>query len=359
MSLSKCSHLSEVKKMILCSVRYSLLFLSLLVLLLSQLSGAFLPVQTQWQLRTKILLSHRTIIRHNRPSLVICRKQNTPYLSDSPTPYFPDEDDIVDRSLDIAVESNEQRTGANIDKNRQQQSNLEIKSFREALDEFGRSLKSRAIKANAIASLVKKPSSTSKSSNKGATLLYITKKCMYLFQSCLFYVGYLLYRGYRGLFVIVPEVFRVTFKKLESTIEESPFASDDDEDESDNSSLGSVSTRNAVSSSKASEMDKGKRWRTRVTVSLLSGIIMTSYVLGGALRVLSRIIMTLRSSKGDVSQSFAAGVEEQEKNEKVLFSKFSLQNPRDSPTLAAETGPQNYPNNDDTSSTAPIVNGTI
>ena len=357
MSLSKCSHLSEVKNMILCSVRYSLVFLSLLLLLLSQLSGAFLPVQTQWQLRTKILLCHRTIIRHNRPSLVICRKQNTRYLSDSPTPYFPDEDDIVDRSLDIALESNEQRTGANIDKNRQQQSNLEIKSFREALDEFGRSLKSRAIKANAIASLVKKPSSTSTSSNKGATLLYITKKCMYLLQSCLFYVGYLLYRGYRGLFVIVPAVFRVTFKKLESTIEESPFASDDDEDESDNSSLGSISTRNAAS--KASEMDKGKRWRTRVTVSLLSGIIMTSYVLGGALRVLSRIIMTLRSSKGDVSQSFAAGVEEQEKNEKVLFSKFSLQNSRDSSTLAAETGPQNDPNNDDTSSTAPIVNGTI
>jgi hypothetical protein len=273
------------------------------------------------------ILSDRRIIFASRQSLIsgTSRKQATPYLPDSPTPYFPEEE-VEDDSPGIRMKGIEIRVGVN--ENKQQQSNSfenrEIKSVWQSIDDFGKSLKSRAIKANAVASLVKKPAAASSSI---PTILYATKKLMFLFQSCLFFCGYMLYRGYRGVFVILPEVFRVTFKKLESAVEDSPFTSaEDNETNDDIVNLSAQDGRRSISESSSNDVMKDKRWRTRITVSLLSFIITMAYVFGGALRILSRIITTLRSSKGDVSKSFAAGVEEQEKNEKIIFRKFSQQN---------------------------------
>eukprot|EP00984_Skeletonema_dohrnii_P021193 scaffold10516_cov88-Skeletonema_dohrnii-CCMP3373.AAC.1 len=82
---------------------------------------------------------------------------------------------------------------------------------------------------------------------------------------------YIIYRGYRGFFVILPAVFREVYRQLE----ESDLVMDaygDEEEEVENG--GEVGEK------------KPLRLRTRITTSILSSILTMSYVVSGGIRVL-------------------------------------------------------------------------
>ena len=63
--------------------------------------------------------------------------------------------------------------------------------------------------------------------------------------------------------------------------------------------------------------EETKPLRTRIAISILAVVVTFSYVLGGALRVLAKLI---RHSGGPIS-SFEAAAKEQERNEDTLLSR--------------------------------------
>ncbi len=84
---------------------------------------------------------------------------------------------------------------------------------------------------------------------------------------------YIIYRGYRGFFVILPAVFREVYRQLE----ESDLVMDAYGDEEvDGNSGGEAGEK------------KPLRLRTRITTSILTSILTMSYVVSGGIRVLRK-----------------------------------------------------------------------
>lgn len=162
------------------------------------------------------------------------------------------------------------------------------KTLLQTLDEAGQSLKPKAVKAGAQASLVEKK----------------VDKILYILKTCCCYSLFIVYRAYRGFFVVLPAVFREVYQKM-SKVVDMPF---DD-----------VVRENSGGDAQDINPETGKvRWRTRVIVSFLSAIVTTSYVIGGAGRVLTKFVRTITQTSS-VSDSFAAAADEQESNEvKIL-----------------------------------------
>lgn len=160
------------------------------------------------------------------------------------------------------------------------------------VDDAGQKLKPAAAQANAkAAALAESPG----------------RKYLYMAKSCLLYSAFILYRAYRGFFVILPAVFRETFRKLQDAVDEAPFdetemmaANDDDSREED--------------------VVRPMKLRTRMTVSVLAAIVTASYVVGGAIRVGTTLIRSA-AVKGELMQSFAAAASEQERNEDAILQK--------------------------------------
>ena len=86
---------------------------------------------------------------------------------------------------------------------------------------------------------------------------------------------YIIYRGYRGFFVILPAVFREVYRQLE----ESDLVMDayGDEEVDGGNSGGEVGEK------------KPLRLRTRITTSILTSILTMSYVVSGGIRVLRKL----------------------------------------------------------------------
>lgn len=89
---------------------------------------------------------------------------------------------------------------------------------------------------------------------------------------------------------------------------------DDDDDVSSSSVVGGGV---GVGGSNEVEESKPLRWRTRITISILSSILTLSYVVSGALRVLGKFIKTFTNTTSFES-SLEAAADEMVKNEDTL-----------------------------------------
>jgi len=153
-------------------------------------------------------------------------------------------------------------------------------SLLERMDEVGQKLKPMAIDA--------------KDASVAAADVDKSKAFLYTIKSCVLFGLFIAYRAYRGLFVLLPAVFRETYSKLESSSILAPFV---DEDELDGAS-------------RDINPETGKvRFRTRATVAVLSMMITLSYVVSGAWRVLSMLFKTLLA-KGSMKNSLEAAADE-------------------------------------------------
>jgi len=162
-------------------------------------------------------------------------------------------------------------------------------------DSFGQSLKPRAQEIDA------KAASAAQTTTTKARILLKAK-------AALFWMLYMGYRGYRGFFVILPAVFREVYQKMETAVD---FRVLDDDKAS--------TTSAAVDGGKDTNPETGKlRWRTRITVSLLAGIVTFTYVLGGLARVILKFTKTILSTSS-LSGSFSAAANEVEDNEGRLM----------------------------------------
>jgi len=162
-----------------------------------------------------------------------------------------------------------------------------LKAILSKIDTFGLQLKPKAINAR------NKAASFTTSGERGKHALYTSKACLYFFL-------FVMYRAYRGFFVVLPAVFREVYSKMERTVD-TPFDEDDDVpiDDDINPKTGKV------------------RFRTRFTVSILSGFLTFTYVLNGAFNVLMKFLRTI--TQGSVEPAFEAAADEMELNEgKIL-----------------------------------------
>jgi hypothetical protein len=160
------------------------------------------------------------------------------------------------------------------------------------IDDWGLGLKPKAVHANAKASLA--------DTNK--------EQYWYTAKSCGLWALFILYRAYRGFFVIAPAVFRATFQKLETVIDAAPF---DDQYYSTTTTMSSRDLRQNSNKQTPS-------WRTRFTISALAAVVTMSYLLGGALRVMRHLIQSTWNGR-NVPQSLQAAATEQERNEAKLW----------------------------------------
>jgi hypothetical protein len=146
--------------------------------------------------------------------------------------------------------------------------NQKTTSLFEKINNFGMSLKPRALKLK-------------QQQNDGIST---GKRWIITFQICALWLAYILYRAYRGCFILLPAVFRETYRKLESGMD-SPFVLDEQPDV--NPETGKV------------------RLRTRLTVSVLSAVVTFTYVIGGTVQVVMKFIQSAVAS-GSASSSLEA-----------------------------------------------------
>ena len=117
-------------------------------------------------------------------------------------------------------------------------------------------------------------------------------------------MSYIIYRGYRGFFVILPAVFREVYRQLEeSQVVVDVYGDDEGEEEK---KLG-------ISNAEQQQQEPMKL-RTRITISILSGLLTASYVVSGAFRVLGAFIKTFTNTTS-VESSFEAAADEVVSNE--------------------------------------------
>jgi len=117
---------------------------------------------------------------------------------------------------------------------------------------------------------------------------------------------YIIYRGYRGFFVILPAVFKEVYRQLdESSLVIDVYGDDNDE----------------VQEKSAQQEQEPIRWRTRLTISVLSAMLTFSYVVSGALRVLGSFIKSFTNTLS-VESSLEAAADEVAINEDKLRNKL-------------------------------------
>jgi len=162
----------------------------------------------------------------------------------------------------------------------------ESSSLSEKFDYFGQSLKPRAVE--------KKGELAHAKTRTGKVWLTI--------QTCGYFMGFMLYRAYRGFFVLLPAVFKEVYAKMETL--DSPFV--DEPGQMDvNPETGKI------------------RLRTRITVTILAAMVTMTYVVGGLANVLVKFVKSLTQTSSPTS-SFEAAADESQKYE-VKIRKMTKQ----------------------------------
>ena len=178
-------------------------------------------------------------------------------------------------------------------------------SFLRSVDNFGMRLKPWALRAyeksleyypstlkkingsdtttnNATATATAIAGSNSQNRNRAKS---VTKSILYRIQGYSLWMLYIFYRGYRGFFVILPAVFREVYRQLdESDLVMDAYGDDDEKEEDEKEHALTADAGQQVSPQQ--QQQPPARWRTRITISVLSMVLTSSYVFSGAFRVI-------------------------------------------------------------------------
>lgn len=176
-------------------------------------------------------------------------------------------------------------------------------SFLQAVDNFGMNLKPWAL--NAYERSGKYSNDNTNGAATGGDDKMVAnriKSILCKLQANVLWILYIIYRGYRGFFVILPGVFREVHRQLsESDVVVDPYYGDDDVN--------------------ADAEQESTKLRTRITVSVLSVVLTASYVVTGVLRVLGKFIKTFTSTTS-VESSLEAAADEMAENDDKLLNKL-------------------------------------
>lgn len=129
-----------------------------------------------------------------------------------------------------------------------------------------------------------------KSTAKGIESKKQSTKILYAAKACLFYTLFIIYRTYRGFFVLLPATVRQVYHQMEVVMNTGNL----DMIENDDTDTTTV---------------KENSWRTKITVSLLTSVVTVSYICGGVLKLISKFIRTMLKTS-NVTKSFEAAADE-------------------------------------------------
>ncbi|GMI19927.1 hypothetical protein TrCOL_g10324 [Triparma columacea] len=176
-------------------------------------------------------------------------------------------------------------------------------SLFQKIDNFGLSLKGLAMDAKVKAK---------EAEERWQKILLSTKFCGIL-------ALFIIYRAYRGFFVILPSVFREVERKLSKTMDFAPYE-DDSIAEATTKTIrifkgegGAGGVEDKVIEDINPETGK-VRPRTTITVSVLAGLITLSYIIRGMAGVVFKFVQTA-FGKRSIVNSFEAAADEVVKNE--------------------------------------------
>jgi hypothetical protein len=124
-----------------------------------------------------------------------------------------------------------------------------------------------------------------KSKNQSTKILYAAKACLY-------YTLFIIYRTYRGFFVLLPATVRQVYHQMEVVMNTGNLDMIDENDDD--------TTTDTV---------KKNSWRTKITVSLLTSVVTVSYICGGVLKLVSKFVRTMFQTS-NVTKSFEAAADE-------------------------------------------------
>ena len=192
--------------------------------------------------------------------------------------------------------------------------NSSSSSFLRAVDNFGMKLEPWALRRyekSLTYSITESPAlnGTDTNSTTATTKNSKFKSILYKIQANILWMLYIVYRGYRGFFVILPAVFKEVYRKLEDSDLVVDVYGDDEEDEKEY----------AVNANAGEKQQPPTRLKTRITISFLSAMLTLSYVVSGLLRVLGKFIKTYTNTTS-VESSLEAAAEEVAVNEDKLRS---------------------------------------
>jgi len=124
------------------------------------------------------------------------------------------------------------------------------------------------------------------------------KRILYTLKSCTLFTSFMMFRAYRGFFVLLPAVFMRVYEQMEKSVY-APFV---EEDELNKESRDVDPVTGKV------------RFRTRFTVSILSAFVTASYVVAGLWKVFVKFVGSLTSTSS-FEDSFEAAADEVLKTE--------------------------------------------
>ena len=119
------------------------------------------------------------------------------------------------------------------------------------------------------------------------------KRILHAAKACIYYSLFIVYRAYRGFFVLLPATFREVYIKMEAAMNAGNLSLEE---------IGFDESGEEVASSKS-------KWRTKVTVSILTTVITASYIVGGVVKMATRFVRTIAKTS-DVPKSFGAAADE-------------------------------------------------
>jgi hypothetical protein len=195
----------------------------------------------------------------------------------SPSVEVVSTDDIIDVETSSASTTKElESASTNTEDISSSSSSSNNKSLLTLLNEVGEKFKTMAQKstANGI-----------KSKNQSTKILYAAKACLY-------YTLFIIYRTYRGFFVLLPATVRQVYHQMEVVMNTGNLDMIDENDDD--------TTTDTV---------KKNSWRTKITVSLLTSVVTVSYICGGVLKLVSKFVRTMFKTS-NVTKSFEAAADE-------------------------------------------------
>jgi hypothetical protein len=195
----------------------------------------------------------------------------------SPSVEVVSTDDIIDVETSSASTTKElESASTNTEDISSSSSSSNNKSLLTLLNEVGEKFKTMAQKstANGI-----------KSKNQSTKILYAANACLY-------YTLFIIYRTYRGFFVLLPATVRQVYHQMEVVMNTGNLDMIDENDDD--------TTTDTV---------KKNSWRTKITVSLLTSVVTVSYICGGVLKLVSKFVRTMFQTS-NVTKSFEAAADE-------------------------------------------------
>jgi len=132
-----------------------------------------------------------------------------------------------------------------------------------------------------------------KSTAKGSECKDQYQKILFAAKACVYYTLFIFYRAYRGFFVLLPATFRQVYRNMEGAMN------------AGNLSLEEI----GFDESGVDTTSNTPKWRTKITVSILTSVVTVSYVIGGVLKMTSKFIRTIAQTS-DVPKSFGAAADE-------------------------------------------------